>query len=419
MKKIATLLLITIFLQACEQTKKEYLESNQFDLNTPNFKFPQKEFKIIGFGAYHGSAKTEDSELLLLDALTKSKSIKYYLPEIDYSLAHYFNKYLKTGDTLLLRDLVEVSGIRVTQERTIEVYEKWKKLKQLNDKLPDEEKLTILGIDYQVNYKYASMHIIELVNDDKAALKYIQDIKSMIEIDTTSYVLGDLSFAYKKLKDLVDDYSANKTKYLSSINDFVAFEHIIKNLKTTFSSPKPEREEVIYNNYLALNKTYDFKNNPQFLRMGFSHIMKTREGDKGYNYFFTRLIENDIYKKEEVISIVGYLTNSEVVWDELYDDNGNYTGFTKEAGYGIGDYEKEYFRGIQNLKDTKISDKTLYKLNNNNTPFADNNPDLIEVIMTEEKSNGEAVKGQSTTDFLDYALLISDSKASRPIYEKD
>ena len=151
--------------------------------------------------------------------------------------------------------------------------------------------------------------------------------------------------------------------------------------------------------------------------MGFSHLEKSREGKEGYPYFFTRLIENNIYKKEEVISVIGYLTNSEVLWDELYDDNGKYKGFTTEAGFGIGDYEKEYFRGIDNLKKTKISDQTLFRLNAKNTPYSDNMPDLIDIIMTDEKSNSEAVKGMSTTEFIDYAILISDSPASKPIYE--
>ena len=39
--------------------------------------------------------------------------------------------------------------------------------------------------------------------------------------------------------------------------------------------------------------------------------------------------------------------------------------------------------------------------------------------MTDEKSNGELVKGKSTTEFLDYAVLISNSKASVPIEEMD
>jgi hypothetical protein len=69
------------------------------------------------------------------------------------------------------------------------------------------------------------------------------------------------------------------------------------------------------------------------------------------------------------------------------------------------------------LKKNKISDITLFRLNGKNTPYNDGNPNLIEVIMTDEKSNGDLVKGKSTTDFLDYAVLISNSKANRPIQE--
>jgi hypothetical protein len=46
-----------------------------------------------------------------------------------------------------------------------------------------------------------------------------------------------------------------------------------------------------------------------------------------------------------------------------------------------------------------------------------NEPDLIEVISEDEKSNGNAVKGMSTLGFLDYAILISNSKESIPIFE--
>lgn len=37
--------------------------------------------------------------------------------------------------------------------------------------------------------------------------------------------------------------------------------------------------------------------------------------------------------------------------------------------------------------------------------------------MEDEQSNGDALKGMSTLDFLDYAILISNSKESIPIFE--
>ena len=419
MKHIYILLFTFLSFSCYTQNKLEYLKNNRFDLSSSEFDFPEKKFKIIGFGGYHGSSKIEDVEIELLTSLTKNKSIKYYLPETDFSIAHYFNQYLKTGDTILLKDLVTVYGIRVPQERTIEVYEKWKNLKKLNDKLPKREKLNVVGIDIQVNYKYVSKHILEVVKKSKNEPIALKAIREMVAIDTTDYSLGDLSFAYKVLKNFVTDYENNKSLYDKHIVNDSDFKHIIKNLNLSFdfSAQAIDRDNVMYKNYLSLDSIYNFKSQAQFLRMGFSHITKSREGKDGYSYFFTRLIENKIYNKNMVISIISYFTDSKVLWEELYDDEGNYTGYTVEEGFGIGDYEKEYFKGIQNLKDTKLSDRTLFRLNKANSPYLLNEPDLIEIIMTDEKSNGDKVKGMSTLDFLDYAILISNSKESIPIYE--
>lgn len=419
MKNIFILLFTFFSFSGYTQNKLEYLKNNRFDLSSSEFDFPEKKFKIIGFGGYHGSSKIEDVEIELLTSLTKNKSIKYYLPETDYSIAHYLNQYLKTGDTILLKDLVTVYGIRVPQERTIEVYEKWKNLKKLNDKLPKKEKINVVGIDIQVNYKYVSKHILETVKESKSEPKAIKAIRKMVSIDTTSYDLGDLSYAYKILKSFVTDYENNRSLYEKYIIKKTDFKHIISNLNISFdfSNEYRDRDNVMYENYLSLDSVYHFKAQPQFLRMGFSHIEKSREGQDGYPYFFTRLIENKIYDKNKVISIIGYFTDSKVVWDELYDHQGNYAGYTVEEGFGIGDYDKEYFRGIQNLKDAKLSDRTLFRLNKMNSPYLIKEPDLIEVIMEDEKSNGDAVKGMSTFDFLDYAILISNSKESIPIFE--
>ncbi|ASS49495.1 MAG: hypothetical protein A3D31_02740 [Candidatus Fluviicola riflensis] len=396
------------------QSKSDYLQNNRFDLASKEFDFPQKDFKILGFGAYHGSAKTEEVEYLLIKSLTKEGTINYYLPETDFSIGHYFNQYLKTGDTLLLNDLVEHYGIRVPQEMSIETYEKWKNLKILNDSLPKANRLTVVGIDQIVSYKYTSKHLLEIIDIQENQEKLLLEIVNMVKTDTTDFSPYYDSYSKKVLKNFVSDYEKNPSKFENYINDQFAFDHIISNLKQSFNESY-HREKVIFSNYTHLSTLYEFDKKPQFLRFGFSHLEKDREGNSVS--FFTMLIENNVYKKNQILSVIGYLTESHVLWDFIYDDNGNYKSYTTEGGFGIGDYEKEYFRGIENLKENKLSDHTIYRLNNENTPYNDGSPDLIEVIMADEKSNGDLVKGKSTTDFLDYAVLISNSKASTPIQE--
>ena len=49
--------------------------------------------------------------------------------------------------------------------------------------------------------------------------------------------------------------------------------------------------------------------------------------------------------------------------------------------------------------------------------YAEKETDLIEVNLFLKKSNGKYLNGKSTTDFIDYAILISNSKNQIPIEE--
>ncbi|MEQ8686190.1 MAG: hypothetical protein RIE86_12905 [Imperialibacter sp.] len=411
MTKTLTAIALLFSLQLSAQSKKDYLKENRFDLMTNEVNFPQTDFKILGFGAYHGSAKTETAEMALLQSLTNTGTISYYLPETDFAIAHYFNSYLTSGDTVLLKDLVNHYGVRVPQDKTVETYNKWKALKQLNDQLPAEDKLTVVGVDLLVTYKYTCQLLLEIIDRQAVESPALDRVADMLAADTTDYSPYYDSDSKAVLRELVAAYEAAPDDFSKGIND----PFIFSNLKVTFEVFSSKREETIYNNYVGLSELYNFKNKPQFLRFGFFHLEKERED--GNASFFTMLIENGIYPREQVIAVIGYLTKSRVLWDVVYDDNNQYKSHTTEGGFGIGDYKKEYFLGIANLKKTKVSDITLFRLNNTNTPYADGEPDLIEVVMKDEPSSGEAVKGKSTTDFVDYAVLISHSKASRPIEE--
>jgi len=395
------------------QSKNDYLKNNRFDLLNPNFEIPQNDFKIIGFAAYHGSQDTETAEKILLEKLIQNKKIKYYLPETDFGIAYYFNQYLKSGDTILLKDLVKHYGNRVPQEKTIETYNKWKNIKKINDNQLEKNKIEIVGIDMIVTYKYTSKLLIDLFQTEKEKYKSYDNLVEMVKIDTTDYSPNYDSYSKNSLKNFLADYKNNKTYFQSISKNQKITDNLIENINLTFK--KRDREKTIYDNYLYLSQLYDFQSNPQFVRMGFFHIEKARENNNPS--FFTRLIENKIYDKEKVISIAGFLTKSRVLWDLKYDDKKNYIGYTTEGGYGIGDYWKEYFKGIDKLKKNKISNLTLYRLNNENSPYKKNQTDLMEIKMFLKKSNKNDLKGKTTTDYFDYAILISNSKANNPIEE--
>ena len=412
--KIRILIALVVFIQsAFSQSKDAYLKNNRFDLLKSNFEFPQKDFKIIGFGAYHGSQETENVENILLEKLIQNKKIKYYLPETDFGIAYYFNQYLKSGDTILLKDLVKHYGNRVPQEKTIETYNKWKKIKKINDNQLPINRIEVVGVDMIVTYKYTSKLLIDFFHAEKGKYKSYDTLVEMVKMDTTDYSPNYDSYSKSVLKNFLTEYENNKTYFQSISKNLKITDNLIENINLTFK--KLEREKTIYENYLHLSQIYDFKSNPQFVRMGFFHIEKDRESNNPS--FFTRLIENNIFKKDDVVSIAGFLTKSRVLWDLKYDTKKNYIGYTTEGGYGIGDYWKEYFKGIKKLKNNKLSNLTLYQLNNENSPYKKSQTDLMEIKLFLKKSNKSDLKGKTTTDYFDYAVLISNSKASKPIEE--
>lgn len=397
-----------------QESKQDYLSKNKFDLNRLS-EFPQSGIKIIGFGAYHGSAKTEEAELLLLQAVLKNNDVRFYFPETDYSIAYYFNEYLQNGDEKLLKDLVITYGTRVPQERSVEAFKKWKSLKSINDKLPADKKIKVLGADPIVTYKYTCRHLLLLADAEANQWKKLSELKEMVEKDTANYSPYKESYSKKMLREFVADYESGSKNYERFIKNQKQFDYLIGTIKASFG--EFSREESIYTNYIALSSMYNFDKGVHFFRYGFAHLMKIRE-ENHFASFFTQLIENKVYKKEEIVSVLGYLTQSRVIWDDVYDKQGNYKKSTTKGGFGIGDYSKEYFKGIDELKKQKISDLTLFRLNQPESPYQQKGcSDLMEVITIPKPKHLIDYSKKSTADFIDYAILLSHSKANTSIYK--
>lgn len=410
MKKIFIILSFIISLTAFSQSKKDYLKQNRFNIENSDFKFPQTDFNIIGFGAYHGSAKTYDAELSLIKSLKKQNALDYYIPETNFSQAFFFQQYLETGNEELLKDLVLAFQTIVGQEGTIETFEHWKNLRLLNQSY-ENNPIKVIGFDIINEYQFPIKHILYLTqNIQNWELR--DDLKMKQSEKDFDFSLGNKETT-QLLKNFIADYDENRNLYIHQISDTISFHHILKNIAYNFNE-KREREKIIFENYIYLKDIYHLETKKQFAKYGFFHLEKERE--QNYPSFFTRLIEQNIYERNNVITIIGYLTKSKVLWDKVYDKQGNYQSYTIEKGYGIGDYWKEYFKGINKLKKTKLSDITLFRLNSQKSPY-NSGTDLIEVKLFLKESNGKGLKGKATTDFIDYAILINNSESQVPIEE--
>ena len=410
MKIKLTLFLIFLVQLISAQNRIDYLTQNRVDLRTDIPNITETDFNIIGFGALHGSSKSYEAELSLVKSLLEKNMLDYYIIEANFSQAFFVQKYLETGDEKLLSELTYAFQTMVSQEGTIQTYNHWKNIRGLLKKHPDKS-IKVIGCDVVNEYKFPIKHILRLSKDDGNWTQRQVLEKAISQEDLNSTVWNkELN---EKVKSFVQDYLSNKEKYSTQIDDIWTFNHIIQTIDYNFQE-KREREKIIFDNYLVLKSKLGLENKKQFIKYGYFHIQKYKEGN--YPSFFTRLIENNIYTRENVITIIGYLTKSRVLWDKKYDKQGNYKGYTTKSGYGISDYWKERFKGIKNLKKTKLSDLTMFMLNQDNSPYS-KGTDLVEIKMFLKDYNTTKLKGKNTLQFIDYAILISDSKEQIPIEE--
>jgi len=405
MKQLTTLFILLFNFYTFSQDV--YLKQNRIDLRINEI--ATSEINVYGFGALHGSSKTKEVEIILLNQLSKNRDRIYYFPETDFSTAFFFEKFLNSGDKKLLEELVYEYGSRVPQEKSIDYFNKWLNLFELNK----SKKIKVLGIDEISSYKYCTKLILELI-DNQTDWNYIDSLKKIINNSETNWSAYSNSNTKKLLKNVVISYEMNKINLKTKISDTILFNHIIKDIKSTFEPF--ERESIIYKNYLILGSLYDLKNTFQFFRFGVFHIMKSDINNQ--ESFFSKLILNKIYSAKEVITIQGFLTKSKVLWDLKFDEKNHYKSYSIKKGYGIGDYWLEYYKGIKDLKRNKLSDITLYKLNSLNSPYFERNGyDLIKVKKLFRRSFWYPLKDKSTIDYIDYSILISDSKENIPIEE--
>ena len=410
MKIKLTLFLVFLVQLIFTQNRIDYLVQNRVNLRTATPNITETDFNIIGFGALHGSSKSYEAELSIVKSLLEKDMLDYYIIEANFSQASFVQKYLETGDEKLLNELTYAFQTMVSQEGTIQTYNHWKNIREILKEYP-EKSIQVIGCDVVNEYKFPIKHILLLSKDDGNWTKRQVLEKAISEEDLNSTIWNKK--LNEKVKSFVKDYISNKEKYSVQIDDIWTFNHIIQTINYNFHERR-EREKIIFDNYLALKAKLGLENKKQFAKYGYGHIQKFKEGN--YPCFFTRLIENNIYPRENVITIIGYLTKSKVLWDKKYDKKENYKGYTTKAGYGISDYWKEYFKGIKNLKKSKLSDLTMFKLNQDDSPYF-HGTDLIEIKMFLKDYNTTKLKGKNTLQFIDYAILISDSKEQTPIEE--
>ncbi|MCC9165229.1 hypothetical protein [Pontibacter harenae] len=136
----------------------EYLTHNKQDI-TLRFKRDELDTRLFDdtfynsqvffLGESHGYADVQLVDKYMLMHLNRELGVRHYIAEMDSIRAYRLNLFLEqdTKDSLLLKQVVRDIRMRIPQQSSKELYQKWLDIYDYNKTLPDSLKITVIGVD--------------------------------------------------------------------------------------------------------------------------------------------------------------------------------------------------------------------------------------------------------------------------------
>ena len=424
-KQTASILLLLAVTGAAAQNTdtKAFLEKNKEPV-TPElaanalFDTAFYQNRLFLFGENHGSAQPQQYDLALLKHLHRHAGIKYYIAELDCTKAWMINNYLRDGNTGWLNKVFAGWNKDTSQWANKEYYNKFVQLHSYQQSLPENKKITVLGVDVLQDYSLLEEHMAFLTGSSKFEKyrSFIDTLNGMVKNNSNRPEL--IAFS----KRLLPVIRADSLFFRKSMGErYFSFRQLITSL--TFLSAGMYRDSVMYRNLASQTEMLNLRNEKMYGFLGFFHCLQT-----GYNKSmpFAALV-----KKEggAVVSIQMFALNCKTMLpyvaqvrqmmpktyvDKLLQENKDFKGNGKYVPYDLSnDNFMMMVDGIGELKElSQPGSVYLFKLTGAASPF--NHVSKLAQI-TGFQSLSLNSKDSHTTDAFQYILLFRNSEAATPL----
>lgn len=179
------------------------------------------KYELFVSGEHHATQKNFDVEMNIIKNLSEKSNLKYIIAETSMTHALLINNYLKTGNIENLN--IVMNSLKGTFSGSNENYKFLQDLYEFNKTLPEDKKLTYLGMDIEHQYNLAIGYLwdIDLRKGPFEKLeKFINDCK---QGESDEEKLLSLETIYK-------DVNENAQLYSEKLGDeFWTFEYLIRN----------------------------------------------------------------------------------------------------------------------------------------------------------------------------------------------
>ena len=281
-----------------------------------------KKYKAIFYGESHTRDFEPEFKFNFIRHLNKKFGVKDVFMEIGYSAAYFYNLYLNTGDTLILK-----YNNSIYSNGKYKIF--WGKLFKYNKTTPDNLKIKIHGIDFERN----------------EALKLFDTLKIK-----DALIPKNLITTFEKITILSDDKSLSAfdkrfhTEFSKIKSTFLDNENYIKNiygenheiLKSILNNKTPTTNKIKPRNMIWFNNI--------------SEIIKDKKIEKIVCFFGASHTSND-----KVSSITNKIKEIENFKDSILTIKGIYNHFFSYGQmsdtpqiFEFGHKEKEIFEKYSN-----------------------------------------------------------------------
>lgn len=348
--------------------------------------------RIFLAGEIHGIAQNHGLYMSLLQYLHEKADIRYLIEETPYSTSRIINKYLHTGDESLLTKTFEAT--RGTFNWTEEKYQTWVKVYEMNKSLPEDEKLSLVGIDIEHQTSTALWYLTSLIPPTPAPSVISTTITELERL----YQEND--FNNDKVKDfclvLQKSITKNRDVYQEWLGDnFFDFEFVNRNLLNKFEVISASnnqfnqiRDERMYQNFTAVYPR--FVKGTCFGQWGLNHVFQKKQSST--DWLASRINSESSPLKGKVTSIVYAYQDCTQMLNRTYESHPQTT----------------FNSNLNSLKELAASDVTLFRLTGQNSPFGKY------LIWPFKRNIGSAPKEGVTGDYFQYLILIKNGTPTTP-----
>jgi hypothetical protein len=387
-RKIILLLILSFLTKSCNSQNAENIY-NGIDLTFSNPYFNKtlaQNQNIYWLGEQHGTKENYNVAFKMVSYLLKNENLDYLIIENSYLTEILLNKYLETGDTIVLNQ--SIRNYKNVYYSNNELRDYLIKIQDLYKKTPKNKKFRFVSIDLEQTFLPSKEYINLFLSQNEKA-KEFNSIPKIAKLIKNNNWLD----YYSKLSNYVDN---DTIKYMSN--------NLIKLLFTYKNGERWDkvRDSLMYKNFKERNITFDFKNKTSFAFFGTDHCYKT-ENKKGVNWIASLIKDRHIEIKQNS-TIILYKKSRFMRHKSMFPKSARFFFKKIDTKFISHRFQNEPFKGLKHkkyLEKHKISNLTMWNINK---------------LKKEWNFVTNRIKDKSTIDYFDNVILINKSNNCTPYY---